>query len=225
MQTVTSVHPQHNAIMPLRKMVIWGSQIPTGRYDVTGFKIGATALGFVVGVLAAAPASAWDRGSVAVLTVLPNVPSGGQSSVEGLTVGPDGNIYVPSFGFNTKGALTGSAGLFTIAPNGDILRKVTIKNASPHILGLGFNPVTRSSARSRFRRRRGAPGQSAKRNLGGVRGPDRGLRPQRVDLRQAGQCLCVGFVQRGHLEDHPVRRLGKHLEQEVPSAAWPGQRS
>ena len=105
------------------------------------FKIGA-AIGIMIGVLAAAPAYAWDRSKVDVLTVLPDVTPGVQSSVEGLTVGPDGNIYVPTFGFNTTGALTGNAVLFVIDPNGEVIRKVTIANSSPHMLGLAFNPVT-----------------------------------------------------------------------------------
>ena len=50
------------------------------------------------------PAGPCERGDVDVLAVLPDVRPGVQSSVEGLTVGPDGNIYVPSFGFNTQGA-------------------------------------------------------------------------------------------------------------------------
>jgi sugar lactone lactonase YvrE len=96
----------------------------------------------VLGALAAAPvAHAWDRGNVDTLTVLPDVTPGVPSSVEGLTVGPDGNIYVPTFGFNAKGALTGNAVLFVISPNGNVLRKVTIQGSSPHMLGLGFNPV------------------------------------------------------------------------------------
>src|SRR5262250_2913356 len=96
----------------------------------------------VLGVLAAAPvANAWDRGKVDILTVLPDVTPGVKSSVEGLTVGPDGNIYVPTFGFNTQGATSGPANLFVISPNGKIVRQVTIANSSPHILGLRFNPV------------------------------------------------------------------------------------
>src|SRR5229473_8372943 len=87
------------------------------------------------------PAGAFDRGDVDVLTVLPDVTPGQPSSVEGLTVGPDGNIYVPTFGFNTTGALTGNAALFVIRPDGKLLRQVTIANSSPHMLGLGFNPV------------------------------------------------------------------------------------
>jgi sugar lactone lactonase YvrE len=71
---------------------------------------------------------------------LPDVTPGVPSSVEGLTVGPDGNIYVPTFGFNFNGAITGNAVLFVIRPDGRVLRQVTIPNSSPHILGLGFNP-------------------------------------------------------------------------------------
>ena len=104
-----------------------------------GFNIGAAAL--IVGCLAAAPAQAWDRGKVDVLAVLPDVTPGVQSSVEGLTVGPDGNIYVPTFGFNTHGALTGNAVLYVFNPKGGLVRQVTIAGSSPHMLGLAFNPV------------------------------------------------------------------------------------
>jgi sugar lactone lactonase YvrE len=107
-----------------------------------GLKVVGTALGLMMGVLAASPASAWKRGDVDVLAVLPDLTPGVQSSVEGLAVGPDGNIYVPTFGFNSSGALTGNAVLFVISPNGKIVRQVTIKNSSPHILGLAFNPAT-----------------------------------------------------------------------------------
>src|SRR5215469_3578376 len=97
----------------------------------------------VLGILAAAPvANAWDRGNVDILTVLPDVAPGVPSSVEGLTVGPDGNIYVPSFGFNFNGEVPGNAVLFVIRPDGSLVRKVTIANSSPHPLGLAFNPVT-----------------------------------------------------------------------------------
>jgi sugar lactone lactonase YvrE len=97
--------------------------------------------GLAIGLLAAAPASAWERGDVDVLAVLPDTTGGQKSSVEGLTVGPDGNIYVPTFGFNTAGALSGNATLFVIRPDGSLVREVTIANSSPHMLGLRFNPV------------------------------------------------------------------------------------
>lgn len=100
--------------------------------------IGAGLVGTGTAV-AASPSS--QRGHVEVLAVLPDVSPGVQSSVEGLTVGPDGNIYVPSFGFNTKGAITGNAVLFTISPKGHVIGQVPIQGSSPHMLGLEFNPV------------------------------------------------------------------------------------
>jgi sugar lactone lactonase YvrE len=106
----------------------------------------AAAVGVAVGMLAAAPAGAFDRGDVDILTVLPDaVPPPGSpaqpTSVEGLTVGSDGNIYVPSFGFNAHGAVAGPATLFVIRPDGSLVREVAIAGSSPHVLGLRFNPV------------------------------------------------------------------------------------
>jgi sugar lactone lactonase YvrE len=108
---------------------------------MTRFGIVASAMGLVFGLVTGAPALAWDRRDVDVLAVLPDVTPGQPSSVEGLTVGPDGNIYVPTFGFNTTGALTGNAALFVIRPDGTLVRRVAIANSSPHMLGLRFNPV------------------------------------------------------------------------------------
>jgi sugar lactone lactonase YvrE len=98
--------------------------------------------GLAVGGFTVTPAVAWDRGSTDLLAVLPDAAPGQPSSVEGLTVGPDGNIYVPTFGFNAKGALTGNAVLYVIRPDGTLVRQVTIANSSPHMLGLAFNPAT-----------------------------------------------------------------------------------
>jgi hypothetical protein len=44
------------------------------------------------------PASAWDRGEVETFAVLPQ----GATGPEGITVGPDGNVYVTTFGFNSS---------------------------------------------------------------------------------------------------------------------------
>jgi sugar lactone lactonase YvrE len=95
----------------------------------------------LLGILSATPVSAWDRGDVDVLAVLPDVTPGVPSSVEGLTVGPDDNIYVTSFGFNATDAISGNSVLYVIKPNGNLVRKVPIANSSPHTLGLAFNPV------------------------------------------------------------------------------------
>jgi sugar lactone lactonase YvrE len=108
------------------------------------FWVASTALGLALGVLMAAPAGAWERGDVDVLAILPDATAGHPSSVEGLTVGPDGNIYVPTFGFNAKGALSGNAVLYVISPDGELVRQVMITNSSPHMLGLAFNPVNGS---------------------------------------------------------------------------------
>jgi sugar lactone lactonase YvrE len=105
------------------------------------FKIGIAALGAAIGIFTATSAGARERGPVDVLAVLPDVTPNVQSSVEGLAVGPDGNIYVPTFGFNTHGSLSGNAVLFVISPSGNIVRKLTIQGSSPHMLGLAFNPV------------------------------------------------------------------------------------
>ena len=105
------------------------------------FRVATAAFGLALGVLTAAPAPAWDRGDADVLAVLPDATPGNPSSVEGLTVGPDGNIYVPTFGFNAAGALSGNAVLYVIRPNGTLVRQVTITGSSPHMLGLRFNPV------------------------------------------------------------------------------------
>jgi sugar lactone lactonase YvrE len=118
--------------------------IKSGEGKMKHFKTGAAMVGIAIGLLGAGPATAWDRGTVQTLTVLPNLESGAPSSVEGLTVGPDGNIYVPSFGFNTTGATSGPANLFVISPSGKVIRQVTLHGkpeASPHMLGLEFNPV------------------------------------------------------------------------------------
>ena len=104
---------------------------------MTRLRFAAAALGLLAGLLAAIPANAWKRGDVDILATLPFATG----SVEGLTVGPDGNIYVPTFGFNATGPLSGNALLYKITPNGKV-SSVTIRNSSPHMLGLAFNPVT-----------------------------------------------------------------------------------
>jgi sugar lactone lactonase YvrE len=123
---------------------------------MSGYKVAAAAV-FAV-TLTFTAANAWNRGNVQVLTVLPDLlnqsgqRTGVKSSVEGLTVGPDNNIYVTTFGFNTQGETSGPANLIVIAPNGSIVRQVPItcsscglpvgQPLSPHFLGLRFNPAT-----------------------------------------------------------------------------------
>jgi DNA-binding beta-propeller fold protein YncE len=95
-----------------------------------------------IALSAAATAGAWDRGHVETFAVMPDITPGVASTIEGLTVGPDGNVYTPTFGFNSQGALQGNSSLFVFDADGHLLRAVTIQNSSPHMLGLAFNPVT-----------------------------------------------------------------------------------
>jgi sugar lactone lactonase YvrE len=121
-------------------------------------KLASAALGLMIGALAAVPASAWTRGNVDVLFVLPDLVDAGnmtlpgvKSSVEGITVGiTDNNIYAASSG-TTNGRRgtpvpTGPANLFVIADQvgqpGTLVRQKAIGQASPQVLGLRFNPVT-----------------------------------------------------------------------------------
>jgi|HubBroStandDraft_1064217.scaffolds.fasta_scaffold00207_28 sugar lactone lactonase YvrE len=97
--------------------------------------LGALALAIVSSMT---PALAWDRGQVDIFAVLP----AGTAGPEGLTVGPNGDVYVTTFGFTSAGAVTTEAQLFVFRPNGTLVRQVGIQNASPHSLGLAFNPVT-----------------------------------------------------------------------------------
>lgn len=110
------------------------------------FRVRVSAFALALGLTAfmQVPARAWERGDTDTLAVLPDVTPGVPSSVEGLTVGPDGNIYASTFGFNFNGPLTGNAVLFVISPEGQVLRKLTILNSSPHMLGLAFHPLTKA---------------------------------------------------------------------------------
>jgi sugar lactone lactonase YvrE len=94
-------------------------------------------LGLLVALLALPfPAAAWNRGEVTVFAVLPD----GSSGPEGLEVGPDGKVYVTTFGFTSSGAASGEGQLFTFDAPGRLLRQVSVAGSSPHLLGLRFHP-------------------------------------------------------------------------------------
>jgi sugar lactone lactonase YvrE len=96
-----------------------------------------TALALMLAV-GSSPAVAFDRGHAETFAVLPP----GSTGPEGLTVGPDGNVYVTTFGFNAQGPASGPSHLFVFSPDGKLIRNVPIAGSSPHTLGLAFNPVT-----------------------------------------------------------------------------------
>jgi len=92
-------------------------------------------IGFFVAMATAMPAQAWDRGNVETFAVLPD----GAAGPEGLTVGPDGNVYVTTF--NPSGAGTGQLYVFN-RNTGALLRQVSVQNSTPALLGLAFHPTT-----------------------------------------------------------------------------------
>ena len=102
--------------------------------------VAAVLLVWVFGLLlagTATPVAAWQRTPATIFAILPP----GSSGPEGLTVGPDRNLYVASFGFTSSGAATGPGQLFVFTPRGKLIRQISIAGSSPHLLGLAFNPV------------------------------------------------------------------------------------
>ena len=99
------------------------------------------ALACLVVLSATGTAFAWDRGQVETFAVLPDYAPGVPVSAEGLAVGLDGNIYVPSGGFNADGFVPGPAKLWVFNPEGQLVRTVTLTGTQPPVLGIAFNPA------------------------------------------------------------------------------------
>ena len=120
------------------------------------FRHDTAVLGLLLAGLGAPPAAAWDRGEFESFATIPAfTPSGPgaacpngatscTSDIEGITVGPDGTIYTPSFGFNSDGALGGYGELFVFAPNGKLVEHFPVTGSSPHLIGLVYQQSSKS---------------------------------------------------------------------------------
>ena len=83
-------------------------------------------------------AAAWIRSPATPFATLP----AGATPPEGITADAAGNIYVTTFGFPASGPTTTSGQLIVFDHSGRVIRQVVIAGASPHLLGLAFNPTT-----------------------------------------------------------------------------------
>ena len=94
--------------------------------------------GLLAAVASSTPAVARDRERAEIFAVLPE----GATGPEGLTVGPHGDVYVTTFGFNSLGEVAGPGQLFVFDRHGRLLRQVGVQGSSSHLLGLAFHPTT-----------------------------------------------------------------------------------
>src|SRR5215471_13584893 len=92
----------------------------------------------LLALVLAVPAQAWIRSPATVFATLP----AGATPPEGITVDAAGNAYVSTFGFPESGASAAPGKIFVYSPQGTLLRQFAVAGASPHLLGMGVNPVT-----------------------------------------------------------------------------------
>jgi DNA-binding beta-propeller fold protein YncE len=81
-------------------------------------------------------ASAWIRSPATTFAALPP----GATNPEGITVGPDGKVYVSTFAVG--GTESGVGEIFVFRRSGKFLRKIEVEGSSTLLLELAFHPTT-----------------------------------------------------------------------------------
>jgi len=87
--------------------------------------------------LNAAPAHA-GQDDVSLFAILP----AGATGPEGITIGPDNNIYVTTYGYNASGGVGGLGKIYVYNRNGKLLRQLSVIGSTANLLGLAFHPTT-----------------------------------------------------------------------------------
>jgi sugar lactone lactonase YvrE len=93
--------------------------------------------GLLIFALHGAPARA-DQDNVGLFAVLPAEATG----PEGITIGPDNNVYVTTYGYNASGGVAGPGRMYVIGQNGHLIRQLSIPGTTSNLLGLAFHPTT-----------------------------------------------------------------------------------
>ncbi|HEY2862214.1 MAG TPA: SMP-30/gluconolactonase/LRE family protein [Casimicrobiaceae bacterium] len=88
--------------------------------------------------LVSLPTLAWNRSPATTFAALPS----GATTPEGITVDGSGNVYVSTFGFPEPKPSIEPGRIVVFDSHGKLLRQLIVSGASPHLLGLGVNPVT-----------------------------------------------------------------------------------
>jgi len=84
------------------------------------------------------PAAAWNRSPATTFGTLP----ASATPPEGITVAPNGDVYVSTFGFPASGESMAPGQIIVFDSHGKLLRQMIVAGASPHLLGLAFHPTT-----------------------------------------------------------------------------------